>query len=157
MKDTTTTYSIRWTSWWCSHFDETHATVKKYMAIMTTRRHADISDFSPKSFTYPTPKYPPRRNGLDWHGLQRCGNHWDIFVFPPRRQKAPHRSNRVSSSATQETMKRMAFRILWRRCGKFEELKLMSIYMNNLRHSLQGFIQNHVRVFIKSGSCAIEQ
>ena len=35
----------------------------------------------------PTPKYPPRRNGLDWHGLQRCGNHWGIFVFPPRRQK----------------------------------------------------------------------
>ena len=38
-----------------------------------------------KSFPYPT--YPPRRNGLDWHGLQRCGNHWGIFVFPPRRQK----------------------------------------------------------------------
>ena len=32
-----------------------------------------------KSFPYPT--YPPRRNGLDWHGLQRCGNHWDIFCF----------------------------------------------------------------------------
>jgi hypothetical protein len=57
MKNTTTTYSIRWTSWRCSHFDETNTTVKKYMAIMTTRRHADISDFSPKKVS---PDPPPK-------------------------------------------------------------------------------------------------
>ena len=51
----------------------------------TPCRH--FRSFAQKSFTYPTPKYPPRRNGPDWHGLQRCGNHWGIFVFPPRRQK----------------------------------------------------------------------
>jgi Tfp pilus assembly protein PilE len=57
MKNTTTTYSIRWTSWRCSHFDETNTTVKKYMAIMTTRRHADILDFSSKKVS---PDPPPK-------------------------------------------------------------------------------------------------
>ena len=68
----------------------------------------------------PTPKYPPRRNGLDWHGLQRCGNHWDIFCFRHADKKAPHRSNRVTSSATPETLKRLTEGLLWRRCGNFE-------------------------------------
>ena len=76
--------------------------------------------FRPKSFPYPTPKYPPRRNGLDWHGLQRCGKLWGNFVYPPRRQKAPHRSNRTTSSATPETMKLMPCGHLWRRCGNSE-------------------------------------
>ena len=52
--------------------------------------HVDYADPTPcrhfrffvqKSFPWPSPKNPPRRNGLDWHGLQRCGNHWDIFCF----------------------------------------------------------------------------
>jgi len=66
------------------------------------------------------PKNPPRRNGHDWRGLQRCGNHLDIFVFPPRQQKAPRQSNRVSLSATPETMKHMPCGHLWRRCGNSE-------------------------------------
>ena len=41
----------------------------------------NFRSFAQKSFPWPSPKYPPRRNGPDWHGLQRCGNHWDIFCF----------------------------------------------------------------------------
>ena len=41
----------------------------------------NFRSFAQKSFPWPSPKYPPRRNGLDWHGLQRCGNHWGIFCF----------------------------------------------------------------------------
>ena len=82
--------------------------------------------FPPKKFHHPTPKYPPRRNDHDRYGLQRFANHLGIFVFPPRRQKAPHRSARTWSFATPEGIKRMAYGLLrrsnyaatacWKRC-----------------------------------------
>ena len=87
MKNTTTTYSIRWTSWRCSHFDETHATVKKYMAIMTTRRHAEISDLSPKKFPLPYPKISatPQRPWLAWAAaLRQPLGHFCVSATPTK-------------------------------------------------------------------------
>ena len=116
---TTTTSCIRWTSKRGAFLMSmrSNPTSEKHIANPQPYRH--FKSFAPKSFPSPSRKNPPRRNGHDWRGLQRCVNHLGIFVFPPRSLKAPRRANRVSLSATPEPMKRMPCGHLWRRCGNF--------------------------------------
>ena len=69
-------------------FGYTSGSVKKYMAIMTTRRHAEISDLSPKKVS-PDPPQNIRHAATALTGVG-CSVAATIgtFLFPPRRQKS---------------------------------------------------------------------
>ena len=60
---------------------------KKYMAIMTTRRHAEISDLSPKKFPLPYPKISatPQRPWLAWAAaLRQPLGHFCVSATPTK-------------------------------------------------------------------------